>query len=91
MRNLFVIPGLLIASLLLLCLGIKVVYFRYSGRKGFDQFVRTFFKQYSSYRMNDTSSQVKRSFMKVNNRINYLWWILWLLTLIAFVGYKMFS
>ncbi|WP_153797956.1 hypothetical protein [Foetidibacter luteolus] len=89
MRNLFQSLYLLLAGIVIICTIVKSIYFRNAGRSGVDDFIQSFFRWYSSYRMYDTSSETKRLYMRTNNRVNIVWWAALLSAVACFVFYKL--
>ena len=66
---------------ILVCLGIKVVYWRKSGSLHGTQLMKSFFKWYDIYHRVNTFSSSKQSFMKVSNNVNVVFWLVLLFCL----------
>lgn len=85
----FAMVSLLISGLVIVtCLVIKSRYWVKARRIGFGQFLKSFFRWYQAYRIYNTSSHNRQVYMKANNRINIVVWLVLVLNVVAYLLYR---
>lgn len=89
MMNQFAIISLLISGITILaCLAIKSRYWIKARRMGVGHFLKSFFRWYQPYRIYNTSSHNRQVYMKANNRINIIVWLVLTLNVLAYMLHR---
>lgn len=84
MENFFALYACATSTLILLvCIIIKTIYWKKSGRIGITRLVRSFFKWYKPYHVFNASSGNRQAFMRISNLINVIFWSIFFVGLIC--------
>lgn len=90
--NQFAFISLLISALIIvICLIVKGRYWVRARRIGLIRFVKSFFRWYHDYRIYDTTSVSRQLYMKANNRINMVVWLVLCFNLFAYIIHRVLS